>query len=185
MSVTTVTTAVASEIVTSNEVKANSRIDGTDDDTLIGTLISAARAAAEQATQQAIGSQTRKLLTSSFCDLYLHPPVTSITSITYTDVDGASQTLSSSVYYLDESGLWPVVRLKTGQSWPSLYSQRGVVAVTYVCGYTSATAPQDLKRWVIMAAGAMYENRETDAERPASPLQFAERLLDPYRMPPR
>lgn len=64
-------------------------------------------------------------------------PVSSVSSITYLDTDGNSQTLATSVYGVDTNRKPATVYLKYGQSWPDVYDQWDAVTVTYVAGYGS------------------------------------------------
>lgn len=67
-------------------------------------------------------------------------PVQSISSITYVDPDGVTQTLSSALYSSYIHG--PPVRIRPayGQSWPGTRVAPEAVAVTFVAGYASIAA---------------------------------------------
>lgn len=102
-------------------------------------------------------------------------PVRSISSITYTDPDGAAQTLSTDVYRLSAETDWrPQVELKYQQSWPSTRDDDDVVTVTFVAGYDPSAAsppdyranvPDELKIAIMLKVQAMYDrddrNRDT------------------------
>lgn len=180
-----VTTAVASEVLSLATAKAHLRVETafTDDDTLITALISVARDEAELITQRAIGAQTITLCASSFAGLELrHPPITAVTSITYADENGDSQTLSTSVYYVDYASEVARVRLKDGQVWPQLHAQGDTVQVVYTAGYTAGNVPPLIKQWMLLRIGSLYETREADSDRPPVPTEFVVRLLDRYRV---
>ena len=188
--------APSAEPITSTEAKLHLKIDSdTTDDNLITYLIQAAREQAEAFTNRALITQTWDLVLDNFpdnstpdgYDIYLSKsPVASITSITYLDGNGATQTLASSVYGLDNYGEPCRIYLKYGQSWPSTYSQANAVTVRFACGYgASGTAiPQSIKAAMMLILGHLYEHREdvvvgvSAVELP----QGAQRLLYPYRV---
>jgi uncharacterized phiE125 gp8 family phage protein len=89
------------------------------------------------------------------------PPLASVTSITYVDGAGATQTLSLSVYTVDTSEEPGRIRLAYGQSWPSIRDQRAAVTVRYVCGYGGpGSVPEAAKAALKLYVGHLYENRE-------------------------
>ena len=117
-------TAPATEPVTSTEAKSHLRVDTTADDTLIGTLITAARQHVEAHLRRALITQTWELVTDAFpvgdvLRLPL-PPLVSVTSIKYTDEDGAESTFSSGLYVVDTDSTKGRVVLKNGETWPCL-----------------------------------------------------------------
>jgi uncharacterized phiE125 gp8 family phage protein len=71
----------------------------------------------------------------SSCMELLFPPAISVTSISYYDTDGASQTLSSAVYQLDTHAQPGNVSLALNQSWPATQSRNDAVTITYRAGY--------------------------------------------------
>jgi len=176
----TITTPAASEPVSSTEVKAQTEIDFTDDDSLITLLIAGARAFTEKYTGSRLASQTVTVRCDSFADMSRFPeaPATSITSIKYIDPEGAEQTLATSVYELRADGLEPSIALKYGQSWPAvqLGSRISVVAVV---GYE--TAPDDVKRAMLLYIAGGYADRENEK---ASDWTAFDRLLCNHRRNP-
>ena len=88
-----------------------------------------------------------------------HPPVLSLTSITYYDSDNASQTLSSSYYSttITAEG-FAHVEFTPSAVLPSLYDRQDAVAVTYATGYSSAdAAPAAAKYAIVLAAKAALD----------------------------
>ena len=160
-------TAPATEPVTSTEAKAHLRVDTTADDTLIGTLITAARQHVEAHLRRALITQTWELVTDAFpvgdvLRLPL-PPLVSVTSIKYTDEDGAESTLSSGLYVVDTDSTKGRVVLKNGETWPSVtLAAANGVRVRYVAGYGEASAvPRPIRQAILLLIGTMYENRES------------------------
>lgn len=168
----------AIEPVSLAEAKAHLRVDFTDDDALIQSLIRAAREYIETATERSLITQTWKLTLDAFPAIppsaltwqgtfdqfrLPYPPLQSVTSIVYTDAAGAPTTVSSSVYVVDTVSEPGRIALATGQTWPtnSLQTVNGV-AVTYIAGYSSVgLVPQSIRQAILLTAGHWYENRET------------------------
>ena len=182
----TLSTGPASEPMTTAEAKAHLRVDHTDDDTYIDTLIASARQHVEQVTGRILVNQTWVAKADRFTELFelRHNPISSVSSITYVDVDGASQTATDSLYTVDTDHLPARVYLAYNQSWPSTRSQRNAVTITYVAGYGSASTNVDaaLIHAVKFLVGHWYENREPVVLGTIStniPITV-KRLLDPY-----
>ena len=80
------------------------------------------------------------------------PPVKSVTSITYIDTDGVSQTLDSADYQTDlttkPARIWPAY----GEYWPATRCQLKAVTVTFVAGETAATALDQLAKNAVLLA---------------------------------
>lgn len=178
------TVAVAAEPITLAQAKTHCRVEISTDDTYITSLITVAREYAEHEAGRSFAAQTIKATLTHFDDPMplLRSPVTAVTGITYLDTADNRQTLSASVYYLDRSDLVPCVRLVPGQSWPTTSERTGGVEITYTAG-TWAIAPTTAVQYMLLLIGSMYEFREADAERAASRIGFADRLLDRWRIP--
>lgn len=74
------------------------------------------------------------------------PPIQSVTSITYLDTNGDSQTFSSSKYVVDTDREPGLITPAYGESWPATRCQIEAVTVRFVCGYTNADAvPHGIK----------------------------------------
>jgi hypothetical protein len=58
------------------------------------------------------------------------------------------------------------------------------VVIRYTVGYGDADAvPQQIKNWMLLRIGMLYENRESvSAGQPLQEMPQADRLLDPYRL---
>lgn len=162
--------ATSGQVVTTAEAKLHCRIDASDDDTLIDTLIDAATQLVETVTHRALLSQTWDLKLEAFpCDgdeLWLpKPPVSAVSSITYLDTAGASQTWATTEYLTDlPTGAWARKARITpayGVVYPSTYPVPNAVTVRFVCGYGAAAAvPAPLKAAIKLLVGHWYQNRE-------------------------
>lgn len=175
------------EPVSVADARANSRIDISDDDALLLRMIRAARERAEAYTGRTIPQKTLRLAMDSFpVKGWWLPgaPVQSVTSVLYKDTNGNDATLSTSLYDVDtysEPGrivrAWQAI-------WPNYRLVANSVRITYVAGYTAATAvPEGIKSAILLMAGTLYQNREDvgDVQRYKMP-RAAEDLLEPYRI---
>lgn len=177
----------ASEPITLVEAKLHLRVDASDEDTLISALISAAREDCEHQLGRAIGAQTWQQTLDAFpasgIELGL-PPVSAIVSLKYIDTAGVLQTLSNSLYTLDNySDLQAWVLPAQDTSWPDTLDTANAVRVQFTCGLT--TVPATVKAWMLLRIGTLYQHRsevvagQTVA---ALPGEFSARLLDRYRI---
>jgi len=166
-----VTTAPTLEPLTLEEVRDHLRVTTTDDDAYLDALIVGVRQAFEQTYDLALLTQTRKLrLDRGWPErLFLpHRPVQSVSSITYLDTDGASQTLASSVYQVVGARTTPdvdapacYVTLAYNQCWPSIRLVPETITVTYVCGWLArGSIPQPIRQAMLVGIAELYEQRE-------------------------
>ena len=200
-SVSELDTAPSTEPVTLAEVKANSRIDISDDDTLITALITAARQWLENYYRITLIETTYKQRMDNFptnscngeCDPsyknnsieLLEWPLLAITSIQYVDSDGATQTFNSS-NYIEEAHTRPCqVVLAYDTEWPDVRKWYNAVTVTYTAGFGSLASdvPQAIKQACLMLIGHWYENRETVmVGQTSKEVEFAvNALMEPYK----
>jgi uncharacterized phiE125 gp8 family phage protein len=181
-----VVTPPAVEPVTLAEARLHLRIDAdqTDEDDLIQAFISAAREEAEHLTGRAIPEQTIELALDAFPEGAIELPrgaIVSVESVTYVDEAGATQTVDSADYALDDSQLVAWLLPAYNFDWPATREQANAVRVRYVAGY--ASCPALIKSWILLRVGTLYAHREADAERPPAPSDFAVRLLDRFAIP--
>jgi uncharacterized phiE125 gp8 family phage protein len=155
------------EPLTLTEAKEHLRVDHIDDDTLIESLIKAARRSAEVFQGRSYLSQTWKLYLDTFpCERYIYlpfPPLQSVSSVTYIDGNGDVQTLATSRYQVDAKSQPGRIVLAPGYSWPATESDRvNAVIITFVAGYgaTSASVPENIRHAVRLILGDMYTQRE-------------------------
>ena len=139
------------------------------EDTLLTSIITAAREQVEDVTGRALITQTWDCyldewpegdrITLPFGNLQ------SVTSVSWKDTDGTETTLTATTDYLvetngDQNG---AIVLPHGCSWPSgtLYPSNPI-KIRIVCGWASANAvPFKIKAALLMVWADLYENRES------------------------
>ena len=147
------TTAPTEEPVSLQEMKEFIGLDNSDLDPTLMTLLIAARGYAETYTKRQFCTATYTLKINKFPPkIYLpRPPLSSVTSITYLDTDGASQTLSSSVYQIINDGEGSSIVEAYNQFWPSYRFQPDTITIIYITGYGAAsTVPREIKQAIMM-----------------------------------
>lgn len=139
------TVSAAGLVVTVEDARRNLDLDDTYRDADLRMWIEEATAQVEHDARTALLTQTRQCKLHTFpsgeyIELLAVAPVLAVSSISYLDSAGASQTLSTSVYSVDVARKPAVVWLKYGQSWPTVYSQPNSVTITYTAGYGTAAS---------------------------------------------
>lgn len=165
----TLVTAPAVEPVSLNELKTHLRVDVDDDNDLIQALGAAARQHVESYTRRQLITQTWDYQLDGFpADAIVVPlaPVSAVSSISYLDSAGNTQTWSSSNYRTDlPVGPWaqrPRIEPAYNVSYPSTYGVMNAVSVRCVTGYgsTGATVPVAIRAAIKILVGHWYEHRE-------------------------
>jgi uncharacterized phiE125 gp8 family phage protein len=198
-------TPPAEEPVTLIEAKLHLRVDFDDDDTLIASLITAARQAAETLTgRQFITARWKQVLDCfpgpslmgvpagqaftlpGHAILLAKAPVQSVVSINYLDMGSVSQTMPALSYTVDAACEPARITPVFGQIWPICLPQIGAVSVTFDVGYgTAAQVPEGIKSWIKLRVGSLYAHREEVAALSRGridSLPFIDGLLDPYKV---
>jgi len=159
-------TPAASLPLTLAETKQHLRVDFSDDDALIETLIGAAADAVEQMINRVLINSTYAhyfpMFPSTDSELELQAGVSSITSVQYLDADGALQTLDPATYELGK-GTVNCLRLANSQSWPTTLTHPEAVTVTVVAGFGADrhSVPDSVKAAMKLLISHWYENRES------------------------
>lgn len=177
----------ANEPVTLADAKQHLRVDGTDEDAYITSLIAVARVTAEERLERTLVATPWLLVLDAFPDAIrlTMPPIVSVQSVTYWDDAGVQQTLDPADYVLDAVSEPGFLVPAPGKAWPATQAGRiNAVAVNYTAGYgaTAADVPAPIKHWLLLAMGDLYANRERSGEQPLVPQNFADGLLDTYKM---
>ena len=171
------------------DAKLHLRVDFDEDDTLIASLISAARQAAETLTGRQFGTARWKLVLDGFprsAIALAKCPVQSVVAINYLDMNSLVQTMPASTYTVDTACEPARITPVFGQVWPPSLPQIGAVSVTFDAGYGAASeVPEGIKSWIKLRVGSLYTHREEMAvlsRGRIDPLPFVQGLLDPYRV---
>ena len=158
-----VTTPPTLEPVTLDEVKAQLRLDHSEDDDFIAAKIKAARQNLERRCGIAMLSQTVKFSADGFPAgplMLPRPPLPTVTSIVYRDATHAAVTLAAGDYIVrgvaGDGFVAPVT------SWPATDGLSGAVEATFVAGYgaTAADVPEPLREAVRLLAAYLYDRGE-------------------------
>ena len=161
-------TAPTAEPVTLEEAKNHLRVDITDDDILIESLILVARNVCEGISNHKFVTQTWDIFMDAFpgSNEIILPkslsPLSSVTHIKYTDEDDNESTFASSNYVVDTYSDPGRIKLDRDSNWPNdtLVVLNGVV-IQVVVGYgDDADVPQEYKQAILLLLGHWYENRE-------------------------
>lgn len=164
------TSAPATTPVSLTEAKAHLRVDGTDEDTLITSLIDAAVAHLD-----ATGVLGRAMVTQSWAQWVNQAPgwvrlkigpFQSLTSVEYYDTDNALQTATLSDFETRLDGDFVIVKPKTGFTWPNAYTRQDAIKITYVAGFGNAATdvPQSIRQALLLLIGHWYEHRMAASE---------------------
>lgn len=173
MSGLVVYTAPAVEPVTTAEAKLFARVDTDADDTLITSLIAAAR----QMTETYTG---RTWVHTTF-DYYLDrleletlgtqpiilptcPLKASSTTIKYYDDDGTENTFPAANYTADVYSVPSRICLLSEQAYPSAVRDYNGLKVTFTAGYSAdaTSVPEAAKTAIKIMVADMYEHREDE-----------------------
>ena len=155
------------EPVSLAEVKKHLEIADADNshDQHLSALIQTARELVEHDTQTILATGTFTLTLDDFPDEdeieLLIKPVSSVTSITYLDTAGASQTWSSSNYVLDTTRPTVEIRLAYDKTWPITRGEPNAVTITFVAGYASAAVVErKFKQMMLLDIARSFQDRE-------------------------
>lgn len=176
------TSAPVVEPVSLAEAKSHCRVDTTNDDSLLASLITTARELVEDYLDRSLVTQRLVMTLDQFpTEIELpRPPMsgsgtTTAVTVTYTvSAEGQTATLEATRYRVDRDSTPGVIRNLYGQSWPGNRDDQNSVTVTWWAGYgSSADVPQRVKSAILMTVLELYEKR-SDGQMP----EGARRLLD-------
>lgn len=175
-------TAPAAPVVTLAQAKAHLAVTHALDDDAIQLYLDAAIAhvdGAEGTLGRCLVTQTWDYTLDAFTSTIKVPLPTlqSVTSVSYVDTDGNTQTVDPGDYIVAGQ------RIVAGNAgWPSTDNVPDAVTVRFVAGYATADdVPAAIKSAILLLVGGMYANRESEGaalvENPA-----VQRLLAPYKV---
>lgn len=132
-----VTTPPTIEPITLDELKAQLRRDGSDEDGHLELLIEAARDYCERYLERALMEQTIEARADKL-EKYTFLPqanLMAVNSVSYIDSDLATQVVDPSVYRII-AGQYGALILASGQEWPTdIADQPGSFIINYQAGY--------------------------------------------------
>lgn len=153
----------ATEPLTLAEAKLFLRVDGSEDDALIGDIVVAVREAAERHLRASLIMQSWKL---AFDDAAPERtplpmgPVTAVTSVTLIAEGGGETAMSGSLYHLNASRETLV------------FAQAAIahrVEILYAAGYGDGSdVPQPIRQGMLLHAAALYGRRDLSGALPAA-----------------
>ena len=159
-----VTTQPTAEPLTVDEVKTFLNLTSNEDNGMLETFIKAARQWAEANTGRVLLSQTVKQYWDEWPTGVWNlgvSPATSVTSISYKDANGATQTWSAANYAVDTVSVPARIYPREAVEYPGLGDYPNAVWATYVAGYASpATVPAPDRTAMLQKIAFLYENRE-------------------------
>lgn len=144
--------------------------NGTAESDYVTGLIKAARRMAERVTKRALVSQTWRLMLDRFpmgpCPIVVpRPPLASVASIEYVDLDGTLTTWDGSPLPYDVSApsgpFATSARLRPtyGTCWPVARCQMDAVQVNFTAGYADGEIPADILHGMLLVVGEFYKQR--------------------------
>ncbi len=161
-------TAPATEPISIAEAKRHIRVEHSDDDVFIGSLIQVAVNYLD-----ATGTLGKAMITQTWSECYgpnlstvrlSLGPVQSVSSIKYYDVNNTLQTDTLTNYYIIGTKGYMTIYPKSGFTWPTVFKRDDAIKITYVVGFgdTPATVPATVRHAIKMLVAHYYENRENE-----------------------
>lgn len=171
------------------EAKAHCRVDGDAEDTLIASLILAARMHIERSLNVALIEQGWSLYLDNWPDgpwvkLPL-APVIGLTAVRLYSPGDTFATLDPGLFLLDGAGQHPRLARREAQAWP--LPGRGVngIEIAFTAGYGAAAddVPMPVRLAIKMLVAHWYEARElvTPADAASAVPMGVSSLISPYR----
>jgi uncharacterized phiE125 gp8 family phage protein len=165
------------------------KLETNEDDDVVGALITAARLMVEAQIRRLLITQSWRLIYDRWPDgrLIKLPvaPFRQLTAIRVYDADGAPQTVSTSLYYVDAAPDAP--RVIFGAPPPAPGRDAAGIEIDIVAGYgsTAESVPEPLRQAIRTMVTDWYENRgDAPSDDPENALPSTVRaLVAPYQRP--
>lgn len=176
----------ADPVVTLDDARHHLRIDHSDDDAYITTLIRVATTAVQERLERTLGVTTwdYRIDSEGICwgfDIRLPmPPLLEVVSVKYFDTDSVEQTYAPANYRAFGIGGRGGIRLTGGASWPSLRSGPEAVTIRFSAGYEEVPAP--IRQAVLLVVGQLYAQRGEMVQENLTEDPAIKALLAPYRV---
>lgn len=183
------TSGPVNEPITVDEAKTHLRVDGSDEDALITSLIMTSRLHVEAALGLALITQSWTLLQDEWprdgrVEIPLQP-LQAVTEIRTRAHDDTLTVIDAATYVVDIAGKPPRV-VPNGAGWPAPGKPVNGIEVDFTAGYglNAADVPSPIRQALLMLVAHWYEHRdpiEIGSPGVAIPPGVS-RLLKPYRM---
>lgn len=157
-----VVTPPVGEPITLQEAKDHLRVVVPDDDAQITMMIAAARGMLERRTNRRLMLQTIEFGVPLWGFGLRVPtaPFSALVSVSYMDAAGTLQVIDPATLAINSFVEPAVVGLPYGGNWPEAYPATQRIVRAQVGYADAASVPAELKMWMLLAIGALYENRE-------------------------
>lgn len=188
------TVVAANDPLTLEEAKAHLRVTFADDDDLITRLIKAATHDLEKRIQRTLCETTYAEVLPEFTDggiMLELPPLLSVLSIVYYNTAGTTVTMPVGDYLVDTHNEPGYIYPAPNKVWPETQQRIDAVTITYKAGYLlggnapqqRAAVPENLRAWLLIRIGTLYENRES-VSFASAPFNITalDALYEPYRV---
>ena len=177
----------AIEPVALADMKQWLKLETSDDDDVVGALITAARLMVEAQIRRMLITQTWRLIYDCWPNARLIriplAPFQSLAAMRVYDANGAAQTVSTSLYYVDAAP--DAARIIFGAPPPVPGQAAAGIEIDVIVGYgaTAAAVPEPLRQAIRRLVTDWYENRgDAGPDDPANTLPSAVRaLVAPYQ----
>ena len=163
---TVLTVPPAQEPVSLADAKAYCRVDVTDDDALLATLITAARSELERNLGRAFITQSWTYYLDRWPDGFAVPlpvaPVQSAEQMRVYALDDSFAVLQSSSYLLDGLGSPPRLIRRGTLPWPVPLRPANGIAIDFTCGHGSqpTDVPAALRIATLLLVAHWYDHRD-------------------------
>ncbi len=168
----TVTVEPLMDPVSVDELKSYARIDGSNEDNLIATLIESATGHIEDFLGRSLINRTMTLSFDVWDKKVISlpkPPLVSISSVVTLDEDGTETTYAATNYYVVTESIPGELVIKQSSSLPTnTVRDRGGFKITYIAGYgaTANLVPRQIRQAILQLVTLRYEKRIADEEIP-------------------
>lgn len=159
------TVAPVAAAVSAADLRAHLRLDSTDQDSYLEALVAAATRSLEHDADTQVITATWQVHLADWWPDYLElprGPLQSITSVTYKDDQGDTQTLAASNYDVVTAADVGRIHTADGATLPTLADVPQAVTITMVCGYGDAgtNVPAEVLHFIKLLAAHFYAHAE-------------------------
>tara|TARA_B110000914_G_C15497186_1_gene463891 strand:+ start:491 stop:1054 length:564 start_codon:yes stop_codon:yes gene_type:complete len=173
----------AINVVSLTVAKSHLRVEHTDDDALITSLITAAQEMVQKYTGTFLQRTAVNFYSDTFMDymdLHAGPSVT-LTAVQYKNTSDVTITVPTTGYQIDGKS-YPA-RLRMTSAPKLIKDELNAVTIQSQSGYETANRPQALISAMLLIIGHLYENRQDVTRFKQYEIPMASQfLMEPYRL---